>query len=640
MIFLGALSMALLLGMLSLSSPGYRLETFVLDHWFPLRYQLFGSEKIDPRLVMVGIDESTIQSFGKPTILWQKDFADLISTIQKDEPAVIGLDFVIAPEVQGLTSDDPLRLRIEEEALELGLTALEGPPVVFVEVYSEGFIYFAQADKDEVVSPHEVLLDLLLEDGDSDRLGLANLVGDLDGVLRRNKIFLRHQNVIDTSQPANLAFLLLEHATGIPVDYSSVGRKTKLTWNNIKVPFLLGDSFLLNYPGPIEDDSSGPEGSLTFPVVSATRIQQGEIEPGYFKDKIVLIAPTAVSLFDWKVVPGDNQYPGGGAHLTTLNMFLQNQFISRQPVLWVVLSLVLVILGVKLGRKALYSAGVVALILTPVLTFAAFVALRCWLPTIFPLLSLSLGLVLGYMERHLTVERDRALVRSTFARMVSPQVMHHVLANHRDLENAQRKEITVLFSDINNFTPACERHTPEEVIKMLSDYFSLMVDVIMKYDGYLKQYVGDEIMVIFGAPEDSKDHASRAVQTALEMRRVLAEAKAKANNKPGFYDIKMGINTGSVVVGKVGPESRWEYAAVGDDVNLGARVMSVAQKLGLDIGVSAATRDRFNLEAEHNPSLHDMVAWHSQGIQSFKGKISQMEIFSIDAGEACAQDDS
>jgi len=217
--------------------------------------------------------------------------------------------------------------------------------------------------------------------------------------------------------------------------------------------------------------------------------------------------------------------------------------------------------------------------------------------------------------------------------MVSPQVMNHVLANYQSLTNGERKEITVLFSDINDFTPVCEQHTPEEVIKMLSEYFSNMVDVIMKYDGYLKQYVGDEIMVIFGAPDDSSDHATRAVLTALEMRDALAKAKETSQGKPGFYEVKIGINTGSVVLGKVGPESRWEYAAVGDHVNLGARVMSVAKNLGMDIGVSAASKARFEKEREEGQPCSEKVEWISQGVQSFKGKISQMEVFGIKRAE-------
>jgi adenylate cyclase len=406
-----------------------------------------------------------------------------------------------------------------------------------------------------------------------------------------------------------------------------------LTWNGVSVPFLFDESFLLNVPGPIEENAAPGKPApptLTFPIIPATSVMDGSVAPVTFKDKIVIVAPTADTLDDAKVVPGDPSYHGGGLHATVLNMFLSNSFISRPAPAWVALAIFSALLGAALGRAGRVELLIAGLVLLPVAQFLIFALGNLWLPTFFSTLAYAAGSLIGYVERLVTVERDRARVRSTFARMVSPQVMLHVLRDVHNLRHGVRKEITVLFTDINNFTPVCENHEPEEVIEMLSDYFSMMVDVIMKYDGYLKQYVGDEIMVIFGAPDDRDDHATRAVLTALEMREVLAKAKKESNGRPGFYDIKAGLNTGSVVVGKVGPEARWEYAAVGDNVNLGARVMSTAQKLGLDIGVSEATRQRYQEERERLNLGEDPVAWTSQGVQTFKGKVSQMEVFSIE----------
>ena len=349
-----------------------------------------------------------------------------------------------------------------------------------------------------------------------------------------------------------------------------------------------------------------------------------------FKDRIVIIAPTADTLDDAKVVPGDPSYHGAAIHATVINMFLTSSFISRSPMVWIVMCGLAAVAGGAIGRKGKAVLLLIGLAVIPITSFLFFSLARIWLPTAFAMLAFASGALLGYVERLFTVERDRARVRATFARMVSPQVMVHVLRDMHNLQHGVRKDITVLFTDINNFTPMCEKHEPEEVIEMLSDYFSKMVDVIMKYDGYLKQYVGDEIMVIFGAPDDREDHAIRAVLTALEMRDVLARSKAEAGGKPGFYDIKAGINTGSVVLGKVGPESRWEYAAVGDNVNLGARVMAVAQRLGLDIGISAATKARYEEERTKFQQHEDPVLWTSEGVQTFKGKVTQMEVFSVE----------
>ncbi len=638
----------LIIGALGVTRSGYQLETAALDRYFPLRYRLFGAQKLDPRLLIVGIDAATMDGWGKPQILWQSDLAILIEKIKAGQPAAIGLDILISPKTEGLSDTDPLKLRLQDEALQLGLQAMSSPPVILAEQMvvdernrgpdgEQGF------EDDQRLSPHEVIRDLLLqEDGSLPSFGVVNIATDVDGAVRRGKLFISHQGVREAPDLANFSFRLLEAATNTPLRYyvpsgytpgkPVTSEGSRLTWKDQTVPFLFGDSFLLNFPGPTEDnvavDQPTPP-TLTFPIISALDVTSGKIPANSFKDKIVIVAGTAGSLGDDHVVPGDSSYHGAAIHATVINMFLTNSFLTRSAFAWMLTCAVVALFGAVLGRKGKLASLLLIMALIPLGSFLAFSQALIWLPCITAWLACLLGSLMGYTERLFTVERDRARVRSTFARMVSPQVMRHVLNSPGELRHGVRKEITVLFTDINDFTPVCEKHEPEEVIEMLSDYFSKMVDVIMKYDGYLKQYVGDEIMVIFGAPDEGGDHATRAVLTALEMRDVLAKARAEAGGQPGFYEIKAGINTGSVVVGKVGPESRWEYAAVGDNVNLGARVMSAAQKLGMDIGVSEATRVRYQAEREAAGRSEDPVEWVSQGEQTFKGKISRMEIFAV-----------
>lgn len=631
------LALAALLGLglggAALTRSGYRAEAQVLDRFIPLRYELFGALPVDPRLILVGVDAATIAKLGKPLIFWQGDLATLLERIKDGEPDAVGLDLLISPKTSGLAAEDPIKKRLQDEAMKLGLAAMSGPPVVMVERYAQDEFSLEEAGQDQLVSPHEIVRGLLTrEDGTVPAFGIGNIATDPDGAVRRLKLFHWKHPVTGQSRPANFAFRLLEQATGHPVEYDE--RSRSLSWNGVTVPLLFDETFLMNYPGPIEENvapGEPPLATLSYPVVPAGRVLSGEVPPSLFKDKIVVVAPVADALDDTQIVPGDATYPGGALHATVLNMFLTNSFLRHPAPAWLMTPILFALLGCLIGRTGRLGLLAIVLLALPAAEFLAFAQARLWLPVFFSLVAYVGGALLGYVERLTTVERDRAVVRSTFARMVSPQVMRHVLKEMAHLRHGVRKEVTVLFTDINDFTPTCEKHEPEEVIEMLSDYFSLMVDVIMKYDGYLKQYVGDEIMVIFGAPDDRDDHATRAVLTALEMREVLARAKAESQGAPGFYDIKAGINTGSVVVGRVGPEARWEYAAVGDNVNLGARVMSVAQKLGLDIGVSEATRQRYLLEREaRSESVPDPVSWKSLGVQSFKGKVSSMEVHTID----------
>lgn len=633
--FVAAL-LGLFLGWMSTNvNVGYPVETFPYDTWFQARYALFGPARIDSRLMLVGIDEPTVQYFGKPKIFWSPHLAELIGKVKEGNPAAVGLDVIIAPSLKGMPDDDVVKQRLFDEALQLALQVEGAVPVVFIEAINEGYLSDNSDQTEPVMPPHEVIVDYLTDqDGNTPKLAIANVGQDRDGSARRGVIYDRKHKPDGKLRAVNFSLRLLEEATKSPVELQRDAQNSAhLKWKDIRVPVLFLDSFMINFPGPTEDDgvkSADASRALTFPTVSAKDVLTGKISPETFKDKIVIVAPTTLSLLDEKVVPGDPQYHGAAIHLSIINMFLTNQFIRCSYAFWILWSAGAALLGLSLGRAGRMVAGLLGVFVFPLTSFLLFAFFNVWLACVYPVISFVAAGFLGYLQRLLTVERDRAKVRSTFARMVSPQVMNHVLSNYSSLTNGERKELTVLFSDINNFTPICEQHTPEEVIAMLSEYFSLMVDVIMKYDGYLKQYVGDEIMVIFGAPEDSSDHATRAVLTALEMRDVLKKAKETSGGKPGFYEVKIGINTGSVVVGKVGPESRWEYAAVGDDVNLGARVMSAAQKMGMDIGVSAASKERFEKEMKENPSYADKVKWISKGVQSFKGKISQMEVFAIE----------
>jgi len=226
------------------------------------------------------------------------------------------------------------------------------------------------------------------------------------------------------------------------------------------------------------------------------------------------------------------------------------------------------------------------------------------------------------VERYLSVDRWRAELHRLFKRYLSPPVADELVNNprSRELGASRRRRVTVLFSDINNFTPACETRTPEEVIAMLNRYFEQMLAIVDRHEGTLKQFTGDEMMVLFGAPQDQPDHAARAVQAALDMLECLGDLARTQPAGTGFYDVKIGIHTGDVVVGNVGSQARTEWTCLGDDVNLASRIEGETKKVGARLLVSRVTRD------EAAPLLPD-VEWDSRGERTFKGKTRTMEVF-------------
>jgi len=183
---------------------------------------------------------------------------------------------------------------------------------------------------------------------------------------------------------------------------------------------------------------------------------------------------------------------------------------------------------------------------------------------------------------------ETEFLRETLSRYLSPQVMTQVLADTdlRSLRSA-RREVTVLFADIRDFTAFAERHRPEEVVDVLNAYFDLMVQVLFAYQGTLDKFLGDGLLALFGTPLEQADHARRAVQAALDIQRaVTALNTARRHRGQPTLHLGIGINSGEAIVGNIGSEKRMEYTVVGDMVNVAQRLQTQAGGGEILIGAS------------------------------------------------------
>ncbi|MBI3803798.1 MAG: HAMP domain-containing protein [Nitrospirae bacterium] len=174
-------------------------------------------------------------------------------------------------------------------------------------------------------------------------------------------------------------------------------------------------------------------------------------------------------------------------------------------------------------------------------------------------------------------ERDR--IKGTFQRFVSSQVAEKLLEAKDVVLTGERRRVTVLFSDIRGFTSMSERMAPEEVVSILREYFSVMVDVLIAHEGVLDKFIGDAIMAVFGAPVRHPDDPLRAVRTAIAMQKALVDLNEERDRRgaEAIY-IGIGIATGDVVAGNIGSEKQMQYSVIGDDVNLAARIQSKSGK--------------------------------------------------------------
>jgi adenylate cyclase len=215
--------------------------------------------------------------------------------------------------------------------------------------------------------------------------------------------------------------------------------------------------------------------------------------------------------------------------------------------------------------------------------------------------------------------REKEMIKRAFTRYVAREVVEEILKDPEQLVlTGERREVTVLFCDIRGFTPLAERLSPEEVVSLLNEFYTLMIETTFKHDGTLDKFLGDAVMAIFGAPIAHPDHAMRAVKTALAMRSgvgELNERRAAVGKEP--IRIGIGVSLGEVVAGTVGTEDRMEYTVIGDSVNLAARLVDNA-KPGR-ILISHRTYER----------VQDHIEVVALGPLKVKGKEEQVEVYEV-----------
>jgi class 3 adenylate cyclase len=242
------------------------------------------------------------------------------------------------------------------------------------------------------------------------------------------------------------------------------------------------------------------------------------------------------------------------------------------------------------GLGVLIGAGALSLV-------AAFVAFqRFWLlPAAHAQLGLLTAYVMAFGVRLTREERDKARVKAMFKGYVSDSVVDMLLSSERPIDlGGQSMHITVLFSDIRNFTTISEKLTARETVEFLNAYFARVITVIRDERGTIDKFIGDAVMAEFGVPYPFEDHARQALRAAARMRTVAEEFRGWMRNRfpdrdiPGFR-IGIGIHTGDAVVGNLGSESRMEFTAIGDTVNVASRLESATKSLDYEIVASAET---------------------------------------------------
>jgi adenylate cyclase len=631
-----SLTLGIILIVIGLFAAGIPILDLIELKAYDLRFLSRGPVTPSPAVVMAVIDEKSLDVEGRWP--WPRSkLAALVDRLSQDGARVIAFDIAFSE------PDENSQLAlIDRFAHEVDALAIQHPQLADFIAASKGhadndlalanaiknssaavvlgyFFHMSEAELDYPIGPQEIdrqlgrigaskypfvsykepivgvmpFMKAYVPEGNLDTFselaassGYFTTTSDLDGVVRWMPLMIQAGE--DLFPP--LAVSAVWHYLGKPQLTVKVGRYgvEGIQIGGGFIPTDESGQLLINYLGL----------QKTFSHVSIADILRGKVPSGTFTDKIVLVGATAIGIHDLRTTPFSPVYPGMEIHATVIDNILTQNFIARPRWSKVYDLLAIITLGALIGillprmgaLKGLLCAAAL-IVLHIFIGRWLFVHAGVWLNMVYPLLALATNYTALTVYAYVTEERERRKIKGAFMHYVAPVVIEEMLKDPARLKlGGDEKVLTVLFSDLQGFTSHSERYTPHEMIELLSEYYARMTEQIFAYQGMLKEYVGDELMAIFGAPLEQLDHAERACAAALAMREhrhTLREAWTKLGRPPLIA--RTGINSGLMLVGNLGSQYRFAYGVLGDHVNLGSRLEGLNKVYGTEILIGENT---------------------------------------------------
>jgi adenylate cyclase len=419
--------------------------------------------------------------------------------------------------------------------------------------------------------------------------GLANITVAQDSTVRGLPLLLRSGDEELPAMPLTIAALYARRPRVLdkrpePGIVHAAGRA---------VPVGEGDILRINFGGP----PSGGRGVGPYKIVSFVDVLDGIFDRSLIRDRVVLLG-LALPGLDENPTPTTSQVRMSGVEVlaNAVETIVHQRFlrpVDRAVTGGLVVALALVAAALVAGAAPWLATTATLVVLMAYLTAAALLFERGWImDLVYPPAALLLTFALTLTHRVVFVEAERRMVRQAMGRYVSPAVGRWLLENPRRLAvGGEQREMSVLFSDIRDFTSFAHALPPDTLVTLLNHYRGEMSDVVFRRDGVLAQYVGDAIEAFWNAPMEQPDHARRACQAALDMLAALEGIRPifAARGWPDL-DIGIGINTGLMIVGNMGSRRRLDYTAVGDAVNVASRVEGLTKEYGVHVVIGEDTQ--------------------------------------------------
>jgi len=634
-----------------------RLDDLIYD----ARLRATSPKTIDPRIVIVDIDEKSLAEVGRWP--WGRNkLGQLVDELfDKQNIALLGFDVVFAEadESSGLGRLNELarnelkdqagfaeKLRQMQSDLDfdgLFAKAIEKRPVVLGYYFTSdrqgrtsGALPAPILSKDALQGRH---IRTTTWSGYGSNIGVLakaapmagyfNSITDGDGVVRSLPLLAEYKGLYYES----IALAMFRALAGMPTVAAGFSNERFLSRSYQGVDRILlrqGDKSLAI---PVDDRIAtlvpyrGPGGvdGGSFQYVSAVDILAKRLAPGSLKDKIVLVGTTAPGLLDLRVTPVGETYPGVETHANLISGFLDGKVLVKPDyavgyeVFLLVLAGLILAVGLPLlsaTRAVLLSLGVVAAL--TVVNSWLYLSYGLVLPLASALTMALTAFALNMSYGYFVESKSKRELANLFGTYVPPELVDEMVKDPDSYSmKATSRELTVMFCDMRGFTKMSERMEPVQLQELLNGVFSKLTSLIRSNQGTIDKYMGDCVMAFWGAPVETSEHARRAVKAAMEMANAVRDINLDHSAK-GLPEIGIGIgvNTGVMCVGDMGSNIRRSYTVIGDAVNLGSRLEGLSKTYGVDIVVSETTR-----------KLAPDFAWQELDRVRVKGKDQAVAIF-------------
>lgn len=626
-----AASITLAVALLALTEPDLLVAPFRLieNATIDLRFRTFrGPRPATPEVVIVAIDERSIREVGRWP--WSRTMqARVVEGIARGGAKVIGLDVIYSePEVtelqrnlQEIRAGAPASVhglldrklkesdtdaQFERSVARAGNVVLALPLVVPVSgscqpvekappgyITSSQFMMVKQASSGAALEPQcatSAVPPLRQFARAAASLGHVYTIPDRDGVTRYEYLAVRYGD--DRDYYPSLGLEIARIYLGIPRDHMSLTLGEGVRLGNILIPTDQKARMLINHVGKEQ----------SFRYISATDVIHGRVEPDAFAGKAVFVGTAALGTYDQKATPFSANFPGVEKNATVTENIITQHFLAQSVYDKLIDLLLILLFGFGLAvllpkMRALPGATMAAAAFLGYAAVAQFLFVHqgLLLAVVYPLFTIMAVFVSVTVLRFMTEEKQAKEVRAMFSSYVNPLIVEELIKDPAKAKlGGQRKELTMLFSDVKGFTTFCEQHSPEEVVPLLNEYLTAMTEVVFRWNGTLDKFIGDAVVAFWGAPLDQPDHVALALKCALHMRKRLAELQEdwKARGLPAL-DSGIGINTGEVLVGNIGAEGKkMDYTMIGDHVNLAARAEGLTRKFDVPVVITEYTAER------------------------------------------------